>query len=50
MSEKKLSPNKRKRANMFMWAILTLPIREDLSWHYLLEWASLGGKPDEVIR
>lgn len=35
---------KEKQAHMLMWAMLTLPIRQDWSWRYLLEWAALGAK------
>lgn len=48
---------KRKRVMAMMWAYLVfaarkLPIqgREPQCWLYLLEWASLGGTPDEVIK
>lgn len=46
---------KRKRVHAMMWAYLVfaaknLPAqgREVACWLALLEWASLGGKPDEV--
>jgi hypothetical protein len=47
---------KRKRVHAMMWAHLVfharkLPVadRDAKCWLYLLEWASLGGTPDEVI-
>lgn len=36
-----------KRCHMMMWAILTHP-HPVLHWRYLLEWAVLGGNPDEA--
>lgn len=46
---------KRKRAHALMWAMLVYDMRAQpvgprtiISWRYLLEWAMLGGKPDEV--
>lgn len=39
-----------KRRNMMLWAMLTVSIRPDWSWRYLLEWARLGGTQAEVPR
>jgi hypothetical protein len=57
MAEKKLTPNKRRRIHAMMWAYLhhgirgANPVARDIIvWRLLLEWASLGGTPDEVIR
>lgn len=38
---------KQKRMHMLMWAMLTLPIRQDWSWRYLIEWAALGGVKED---
>lgn len=56
MSEKKLSPRQRKAGMFLLWAYLVYHMRkrpavqrERACWGLLLEWASLGGKPEEVI-
>jgi hypothetical protein len=43
---------KQKRCHMMMWAILTHGSRLNpaLPWLYLLEWAALGGTPEEAPR
>jgi hypothetical protein len=43
MSDIALSPRKRRRVHMMMWAILMHRLDPDLSWLYLLRWAELGG-------
>lgn len=51
-----MSENKRRRIHAMTWAYLVfnarkLPVkdREATCWLCLLEWASLGGRRDEVI-
>lgn len=57
MSEKKLTRRQRIRFNFMMWAYLVFHMRkrpaaqlERACWGLLLEWASLGGTPNEVIQ
>jgi hypothetical protein len=46
----KAARRKQKRVHMMMWAILLrdYKLNPALHWMYLLEWAALGGQPDEV--
>lgn len=53
---KRIHPRKRRRVTFMLWAYLAFHMRkvpakrrELQCWMFLLHWASLGGKPDEVI-
>jgi hypothetical protein len=39
---------KEKRCNLMLWAILSRAAEPRLHWFTLLEWARLGGTPDET--
>lgn len=46
-----ISSKKSMRVRMMMWAMLhhhARPEYRNTAWLYLLEWARLGGTPDEV--
>jgi hypothetical protein len=50
-----MNDRKRKRAHAMLWAYLYFNMRNEpqgpreiLCWRYLIEWAALGGKPDEA--
>lgn len=43
-----ISLRKQKRIHLMAWAMLMQTAQPALSWMYLLDWARLGGKPDEV--
>ena len=54
-TKKPLGKLRTRRVHLMLWAYLHFHAkkhanREKVSWAYLLEWARLGGKPDEVIR